>query len=90
MLRLAHARSFVVDLPGCKGAAKDIATFTDRRAAIRLNSGSHITLAQFEVCQDPGCFNATYEAAKLKAAKPCSKKGCGRNSKPGSPACAAS
>lgn len=68
--------SYVADLQGCKAAPKDLAGFTRTRAGITLNRGSHITLAKFEVCQDPGCFDAKREADKLRSAKACKKNAC--------------
>jgi hypothetical protein len=41
-----------------------------------LNPQINALVTKFEICQNPGCFDPAYEAAKLKGAKRCVKGKC--------------
>jgi hypothetical protein len=69
--------SFVVDLAGgCGASPAALANYGSGVAVLIVNPGIKVQLAKFEVCQNPGCFDPAYEAAKLRGAKRCVKGKC--------------
>jgi hypothetical protein len=46
------------------------------RVGFNINPRTKIELAKFEVCNNPGCFDAAYEQQKLETAKTCEKGKC--------------
>ncbi|KXZ55433.1 hypothetical protein GPECTOR_3g83 [Gonium pectorale] len=69
-----YSDSFTATVEGC--ASGFPSGYNISRASIVLNPGVDFSLAKFEVCNEPSCFDAAHEGEKARSAKVCEGGRC--------------
>lgn len=64
-----YSDTYTTVAQGCDFTPKD--RYEAQQVGFVINPKTKVLLVKFEACNNPGCFNATYEAAKNMTAKPC-------------------
>lgn len=70
-----YSDTFTTNVQGCN-ADFNTTGYLPRIPYIIINPDTSLTLAKFEVCNAPSCFNTTYEAEKAESAKVCVSGKC--------------
>lgn len=69
-----YSDSYTKVVPGCD--QKFDADYDPPKIGMIFNPGGKALVAKFEVCNDPGCFDPTYEDKKLETALVAEKRDC--------------